>query len=81
MIKDFCYPDPKHPGFYICPWDHGDSPHLKIDPGQYPNVMDQLAEVWEEGRSAGYDQGIDEAMGSWDDEPKNPYHMFTPDEK
>lgn len=81
MIKDFCYPDPKHPGFYICPWDHGDSPHLKVDPGMYPNVMDQLAEIWGEGFEEGVSQALAQANWSRMDAPVNPYRVFTPDEK
>lgn len=78
---DFCSPDPKHPGFWICPEDHGTEPHRKVDPNKYPEVMRQLAEVWDEGYVAGW------GAGHVADKSFNPYRnylnqqMFTQDEK
>ena len=73
---DFCYPDPKHPGFFICPYNHGDEPHIKVKPERYPNVMEQLAQVWDEGADAQYN--YDFLAGP---ELRNPYRVFTQDEK
>jgi len=81
VIKDFCYPDPKHPGHWICPEKHTGAPHRKIKPENYPNIMEQLAEVWDEGRAAGYNDAMDEIGCTFSDDTLNPYRMFTPDEK
>ena len=78
---DFCYPDPKHPGFFICPYNHGDEPHIKVKPERYPNVMEQLAQVWDEGWSVGWDESTDFNRGGKLGEIPNPYRVFTQDEK
>lgn len=78
---DFCTPDPKHPGFWICPENHGMEPHRKIDPTKYPDVMEQLAQVWDEGLTAGYEQAIGEMQTTFWGDAVNPYRVFTQDEK
>jgi len=47
----------------------------------YPNVMDQLAEIWGEGFEEGVSQALAQANWSRMDAPVNPYRVFTPDEK